>query len=75
MYILMFNRYLWVLVWRGGWPQSIMCAADKHRLASLAPGWVTTLDFSDESSPHTYTRVFQPTVTPTSAMVADAQAQ
>lgn len=28
------------------------CGAVKHRPASLAPRWVTTRVFSDESSPH-----------------------
>jgi len=44
-------------MWHGRLPQSLMCFEVKHRLMSLAPGLVTTQDFSDDSSLHVH--VFQ----------------
>jgi len=50
---------------RGGWPRSLMCAAVKHRPASLAPGWVTTEVFSVIQ-----TCSSKPTVTPHKMIMA-----
>jgi len=65
---------LYGMVWRGCWPQPLMCAAVKHRPASQASRWVTTRILSDESLFHVKTLVpFEPTVTPKLAHTAEGK--
>jgi len=42
-------------VWRGGWPQLVMCPEVNHRPASQNIRWVTTRFFGDKPSSHTQT--------------------
>lgn len=57
VYKLMYNIILYRgLVWCDDWPQSLICAVVKCRLASLALGWVTTRFLVTNLRP-TYSRV------------------